>query len=877
MPLQKLAKAFDQNSQPIPAAADIQDTSFTRDALSRFVCNTLDEALRAAPEGFDMIVVGAGMYGAYFATDIFNKTKVFGAGRPRPKILVLQEGSFLIPEHLQNLPSGFSKSDGFGALFNLPLAPLLPEGQYRILNADGTPEGEGVEFGRSSAGKFSPHHRCVGGKSLFWGGWTPSLTAEDLAQWPASAAAFLNSEEGYKFVTQEIGADYDLDLAGKEKDFIYGSLYQALLSRARYSEVAPFNFPPDSYSIDRVLQPPIAVKVTSERSGLFSPDKYSSLPGLLSAIRQDIQVSNGQDQNRHLFLVPNVTVLDLATQEGVVRSIRVNVTDPVGSSGGERNIAIPDGGMVALAANCVNSTRLARNSFPRPSLLTQERMGANLMVHIRGNYTWKVRRKYLDTLDYASATPATPAPKLIDILKNDILEQAALQIEGTATNLNGSGLAGRFHFQFYAAPNAGNDYEASLYQLIPDRDDLLQKAKELAGEPDANEWITIGIRTCGEDFGDKLAPVEYGGNRSSTTSWMDTGPTLPSPGSNPEGFVQLVETAEALRLRNIQRAAAFRFMARLLNVDIAAIGNGVGSNVQFVGATEDGLGTTYHECGTLWMGDNPETSVTDVHGRFHHVANAYVVDQALFPTAGSANPVPTGLALARKVAFDITNRYEQEPAFADGDAGFQSIFNGSFDGAWRAVGTSNFTPLTPIGQPPIIEAGTAGSDSVLGLLYYQPKQYKNFILRLEWKAFSIRTNSGVFLRIPNPAGRSLDDPFYAACTEIQIDETGKNFVATRTPQSVFGGFKERTGAIYTLASATQGTSKVIRPRFTPDGPWNVYEITAQDSSIIVRLNGVEVSTADIAAPRLTEGYLALQCHTEIVQFRNIRIKELPFP
>jgi hypothetical protein len=865
MPLQKLTKSFDQNNQPIPATADIQDTSFTRDALARFVCNTLDEALSATPGGFDIIVVGAGMYGAYFATDTFNKTKNFGAGRPRPKILVLQEGSFLIPEHFQNLPSGFSKSDGFGALFGLPLAPLVPEGQYQILNADGTPEGKDVEFGRSSAGKFSPHHRCIGGKSLFWGGWAPSLTAADLAQWPASVTAFLNSEDGYKFVTQDIGADYDLDLGGQEKDFIYGPLYEALLSRARYKEVAPFDFPLDQYSIDRILQPPIAVKVNSELSGLFSPDKFSSLPGLLTAIRQDIQASNGQDQNRHLFLVPNVTVLNLTTQEGVVRSIRVNVNDPVGSGGGERNIELPDGGMVVLAANCVNSTRLARNSFPRPSLLTQERMGANLMVHIRGNYTWKVRRAYLETLDYASATPA---PKLIDFLQDNVLQQAALQIEGTATNLNDSGLTGRFHFQFYAAPNAGNDYEASLYQLIPDRDDLLEKARELAGEPDANEWITIGIRTCGEDFGNKLAPVAFGGNRSNNTSWMD------------EGFVQLVETAEALKLRKAQRAAAFRFMARLLNVDIAAVGkkegdDGVNPNVQFVEATEDGLGTTYHECGTLWMGDDPETSVTDVHGRFHHVANAYVVDQALFPTAGSANPVPTGLALARKVALDITNRYEEEPTFTDGDAGFVSIFNGTFEGTWRTVGASNFTPLTPLGQPPIIEAGSAGADSVLGLLYFQSKQFKNFILRLEWKAFSIRANSGVFLRIPNPAGRSLDDPFYAACTEIQIDETGKNFVATRTPQSVFGGFREKTGAIYTLAPATQGASKVIRPRFTPDGPWNVYEITVQDDLIVVVLNGFEISRANISSPRLTEGYLALQCHTEIVQFRNIRIKELP--
>jgi hypothetical protein len=44
------------------------------------------------------------------------------------------------------------------------------------------------------------------------------------------------------------------------------------------------------------------------------------------------------------------------------------------------------------------------------------------------------------------------------------------------------------------------------------------------------------------------------------------------------------------------------------------------------------------------------TSVTDTTGRFHHISNAYACDQSLFPTSGSANPVLTGLALARRVA-----------------------------------------------------------------------------------------------------------------------------------------------------------------------------------------------------------------------------------
>ena len=59
------------------------------------------------------------------------------------------------------------------------------------------------------------------------------------------------------------------------------------------------------------------------------------------------------------------------------------------------------------------------------------------------------------------------------------------------------------------------------------------------------------------------------------------------------------------------------------------------------------MGTTYHEAGTLWMGDSPASSVTNTAGRFHHVTNAYACDQSLFPTAGSVNPVLTGLTLAR--------------------------------------------------------------------------------------------------------------------------------------------------------------------------------------------------------------------------------------
>src|SRR4029453_10349364 len=67
--------------------------------------------------------------------------------------------------------------------------------------------------------------------------------------------------------------------------------------------------------------------------------------------------------------------------------------------------------------------------------------------------------------------------------------------------------------------------------------------------------------------------------------------------------------------------------------------NVVPSTVLPFAKRRDRLGTTHHEAGTLRMGTNANTSVTNEEARFHHVANAYVAGPALFPTIGSPNPM----------------------------------------------------------------------------------------------------------------------------------------------------------------------------------------------------------------------------------------------
>jgi hypothetical protein len=79
-----------------PQQVQVQETTFTTDALSRFVCSTWEEATGNGGPLFSVVIVGAGAYGAYLAAKVFRR-------RPNKRILLLDAGSLLVSEHVQNL------------------------------------------------------------------------------------------------------------------------------------------------------------------------------------------------------------------------------------------------------------------------------------------------------------------------------------------------------------------------------------------------------------------------------------------------------------------------------------------------------------------------------------------------------------------------------------------------------------------------------------------------------------------------------------------------------------------------------------------------------------------------------------------------------
>src|SRR6266516_7881884 len=152
----------------------VQDTTFAVDVMGRYICNTWDEAVNNGGVAFDAVVIGAGMFGAYCAEKIFRHANL--------RVLVLEAGPFLVSEHVQNL-----------ARIGLNVANTTA-----VPDAASDPGTQALVWGipwRSQVG-FPGLAYCVGGRSLYWGGWSPRLTTADLAGWPADVARYLQSATG---------------------------------------------------------------------------------------------------------------------------------------------------------------------------------------------------------------------------------------------------------------------------------------------------------------------------------------------------------------------------------------------------------------------------------------------------------------------------------------------------------------------------------------------------------------------------------------------------------------------------------------------------------------------------------------------------------
>jgi hypothetical protein len=154
------------------------------------------------------------------------------------------------------------------------------------------------------------------------------------------------------------------------------------------------------------------------------------------------------------------------------------------------------------------------------------------------------------------------------------------------------------------------------------------------------------------------------------------------------------------------------------------------------------------------------------------------------------------------------------------------------------------------------------------------RQYENFILEAEWRHLSEGGNSGIFVW-----GTPISAPGvpFLRGIEVQVLDHGYMKKADLTKPRWF----TTHGDVFPIHGATMephGECNGMRSfpseeRSRPSPEWNHYRIEANAGRITLAVNGKVVSGGDNCNYR--KGYLALESEGAPVEFRNIRILELP--
>ena len=176
------------------------------------------------------------------------------------------------------------------------------------------------------------------------------------------------------------------------------------------------------------------------------------------------------------------------------------------------------------------------------------------------------------------------------------------------------------------------------------------------------------------------------------------------------------------------------------------------------------------------------------------------------------------------------------------------------------------------------------------------KEYLNFEMVVEWKHHTHAGNSGVFLWCPEsaftdlPAGKLPRSGIEVQVLDLGYEENwesskgspsnwftshgdvfpvGASAMTAITPTIEYG----EGDASYAVGNPTSQRSFPTRRLARPAGEWNHYYIRAINGEVRLWVNGAEVNGGTRCTP--AKGYLALEAEGAHVEFRKMRIRELP--
>lgn len=205
----------------------------------------------------------------------------------------------------------------------------------------------------------------------------------------------------------------------------------------------------------------------------------------------------------------------------------------------------------------------------------------------------------------------------------------------------------------------------------------------------------------------------------------------------------------------------------------------------------------------------------------------------------------------------------QEPA-----AVWKDLFNGKDLTGWVDVNTSKDTWSVRDGL-------LVCSGKPIGVMRTD-RQYENFILHIEWMHLEPGGNSGCFAWAGGTPQEGSPFPRGVEIQMLELDwpKLNPEKDGTPRPDAYVHGELFGVGGLTLVPENPRGTrSKSTENRCKPRGEWNVYDVVAVDGTIKLSVNGKFVNGISKASQK--KGYLCLESEGARIQFRNIRILELP--
>ena len=155
------------------------------------------------------------------------------------------------------------------------------------------------------------------------------------------------------------------------------------------------------------------------------------------------------------------------------------------------------------------------------------------------------------------------------------------------------------------------------------------------------------------------------------------------------------------------------------------------------------------------------------------------------------------------------------------------------------------------------------------------KQYENFILQIEWRHMEAGGNSGVFVWSDARPDAESRLPGGVEVQMLELDWVNQNVrEGVKPPIAYVHGELFGVGGVETVPDNPRGTrSKSIENRCKGKGEWNSYTVVCVDGVIKLSVNGKFVNGISKSTAR--KGYLCLESEGAEIQFRNLKIVELP--